>query len=253
MWHNRAICDIYIGKGAGKKLLEEIDRAEEEIQIVSPYLSPFLVKKLIELYHKGISIKLITTDDIEDYDGNFERNLHKLIRQHQTTDFEALKLKRKWEKIKAALSFVMGGIAVLAVMLAIYSEFNHVVWALMTALIAFILHQYFKSKIRNKRIYNYHYSQLFPFRVYYSPKSQENRNIFIHSKIYLIDKKIAYLGSLNFTSSGTKFNHETRIRTTEAEVIRKIEEEVDELFTHPKFAVRDIQKWGKQLYSEPIN
>ena len=76
---------------------------------------------------------------------------------------------------------------------------------------------------------------------------------FIHSKIYLIDEKIAYLGSLNFTSSGTKHNYETRIRTEDPNAIQEVKEEINQLMNHSYLPERDLQLWGKQLYREPMN
>jgi hypothetical protein len=39
MYFNNTNCDLYIGTGAGKKLLEEIARAESSVKIVSPFVS----------------------------------------------------------------------------------------------------------------------------------------------------------------------------------------------------------------------
>ncbi len=90
-FYNGANCDIYIGKGAGKKLLDDISIAKRNVKLISPYLSPFLIKELIYLYTKGINIHLITTDNIEDFYGSYEKNIHKLINQHQIKDLEAEK------------------------------------------------------------------------------------------------------------------------------------------------------------------
>ncbi len=54
-----AKCDIYIGTGAGKNLLTDMENAKEEIKIVSPYLSPSLVNQLISLHGQGKTINLI--------------------------------------------------------------------------------------------------------------------------------------------------------------------------------------------------
>lgn len=109
------------------------------------------------------------------------------------------------------------------------------------------------KRVKNKQIYHYTYSKLFPFKVYISPEKSHFSDTFIHGKIYLIDDKIAYLGSLNFTNSGTKDNYETRIKTTDESAVLKIKEEINDLFYYSNLPERDIQKWGKQLYSEPIN
>lgn len=120
------------------------------------------------------------------------------------------------------------------------------------ALIVLVLFQ-FKKMIRNKRIYSYNYSQLFPFKVYMSPNEDFDSDMFIHSKIYLIDDKVAYLGSLNFTASGTKHNYETRIRTTDTKAVSEIKNEIYDLMNYSDLPERDIDYWGSQLYSEPIN
>ena len=77
--------------------------------------------------------------------------------------------------------------------------------------------------------------------------------MFVHGKIYIIDGITAYLGSLNFTESGTKYNYETRIRVTDIEVIRKIEEEFDTLYDHPDLAFFGIEEWGRVMHSKPMN
>ena len=79
MFYNGANCDIYIGKGAGKKLLNDIRNAKKSIKIVSPYLSPFLISELISIRKRNLDVELITTDNIEDFYGNYEKNIHQLI------------------------------------------------------------------------------------------------------------------------------------------------------------------------------
>lgn len=99
MFFNNANCDIYIGKGAGKKLLEDVRNAERSVRVVSPYLSPFLIKELIKLKKRNIEVELITSDDIEDYYGNYEKNITKLILQNRNTIDEAVEKRSKWKKI----------------------------------------------------------------------------------------------------------------------------------------------------------
>ena len=70
---------------------------------------------------------------------------------------------------------------------------------------------------------------------------------------YIIDDEIAYMGSLNFTSSSFKNNYETRIRTEDLGAIEKINDEFYELKHNDEIPRINIQKWGKSLYSEPIN
>ena len=90
MFYNGAKYDIYIVKGAGKKLLLDIRNARKSIKIVSPYLSPFLISELISIRKRNLEVELVTTDNIEDFYGKYERNIHKLIIQNRETDKEAV-------------------------------------------------------------------------------------------------------------------------------------------------------------------
>ena len=98
MFYNGAKCDIYIGKGAGKKLLLDIRNARKSIKIVSPYLSPFLISELISFRKRNLEVELVTTDNIEDFYGKYERNIHKLIIQNRETDKEAEEKREKWKQ-----------------------------------------------------------------------------------------------------------------------------------------------------------
>ena len=72
IFYNGANCDLYIGK-AGKKLLLYIKKAKESVKIISPYLSPFLIKELLDIFVKGVGIQIITTDGVEGFYGNYEK------------------------------------------------------------------------------------------------------------------------------------------------------------------------------------
>ena len=266
MCHNGANCDIYIGKGAGKKLLEDIDDAKESIKIVSPYLSPFLITELINLKKRNLEVELITADNIEDFYGSYEKqkNIHKLIIQDRQIDDIAVEKREKWKKSFKILTYIGLGLLTILIGIAYYLKDIKVAFGLIPIIIIFFVVIHYKNKIKNKRIYTYEYKLLFPFKVYMLPrKIRKNEYIgtFIHSKIYLIDNKIAYLGSLNFTCSGTKHNYETRIRTEDPNAIKKIKEEIHQLMNpFPErdkegyiMEERDIQIWGKYLYPEPIN
>lgn len=253
MFYNGANCDIYIGKGAGKKLLSDIRNAKKSIKIVSPYLSPFLISELISFRKRNLDVELITTDNIEDFYEQYEKNIHKLIIQHRETDNEAVEKREKWKDTSKILTYINFGLLAVLIGLAYYLGDLKVAFGIIPILILYMVIKLYRDKIKNKRIYSYWYSQLFPFKVYMSPETNELSDTFIHSKIYLIDDQIAYLGSLNFTASGTKHNYETRIRTTDSNAIKEIKDELYQLLNHSNLPERDIQYWGGQLYKEPIN
>lgn len=253
MYFNGVNCDIYIGKGAGKKLLNDIENAKKSVKIVSPYLSPILIKELIKLRKRNIEVELITTDDIKDFSGSDEKNIHKLIIQNVETDEEAVEKREKWKDISKKISYLAVGLVVSLIGVIYFVRDLKLLFWLIPIVILVLVYKFYQSIIKNKRIYNYWYSQLFPFKVFMSPNTTELSDTFIHGKIYLIDNQIAYLGSLNFTASGTKHNYETRIRTIDENAIIEINKEFNQLFSHSHLPERDIQMWGKQLYIEPIN
>jgi len=253
MFYNNAVCDIYIGKSAGAKLLQDIRNAKRNVKIVSPYLSPFLIKELIFLHSKGINISLITSDEIEDFYG-YDKNINKLIVQKRNTDEKAKQSRDSLISLSGTLLFVIIGLTVVLVPLIFLLKEWRFAYGFILVVVLFFVRDFIVRQIKNKRIYHYTYKQLFPFKVFISPNNGNSFNkTFIHSKIYVIDDEIAYMGSLNFTGKGIKDNHETRIRTADPNAVAKIVEEVNEIFFNSNLAERDLQFWGSQLYPEPIN
>lgn len=250
-FYNNANCDIYIGKGAGKKLMEDIQNARKSIKIICPYLSPFLIKELIHSRNRGLDIQLITVDGIEDYKDS--SNIYQLIKQYRHTDEEAQRKRDKWKKIANLLLIGIILLTIITFALFIYLRNTDILWAIIPILILSFIFYLYKNSIKKKRIFSYSYSQLFPFKVYISPEKHPHSDTFIHGKVYIIDDSIVYLGSLNFTASGTKHNYETRVRTTDYEAVKKIRDEFYSLFHHSQIPEIDIQSWGRSIYPEPIN
>ena len=253
MYFNKAICDVYIGTGAGKKLMEEIENSKRSVKIVSPYLSPFLVKKLIDLHYRGIEVQLITMDTIEDFYGDRQKNICQLIIQDRSIDNDAKSLRLKWIKRKKWLYvFLMAMILVLGVITYSMQD-RMVLWGCIPLLFVMLLIRNYTSKIRNAKIYQYSYRRLFPFKVFTTPDFQSYTTPFIHGKMYLIDEGIAYLGSLNFTGNGTKNNYETRIRITDRKGVEELVAEFDALFHNENYPEKGLAGWGRELYSEVEN
>ncbi|UZT97318.1 phospholipase D family protein [Chryseobacterium fluminis] len=253
IFYNNALCDIYIGKSAGAKLMQDIRNAKSNVKIVSPYLSPFLIKELIDLHSRGIRIRLITSDEIEDFYG-YDKNIHKLIIQHKHVDEKAKEKRDSLVTLSGTLLFAMIGLGVVLLpLMYLLNNFKPAYGFILVVLMFFVRDSVVK-KIKRTKVYHYTYKQLFPFKVFVSPNSGNSFNkTFIHSKIYIIDDEVAYMGSLNFTGSGVRDNHETRIRTSDPNAVAKITEEVKEIFYHSNLVERDIQFWGSQLYEEPDN
>ena len=252
MFYNNATCDIYIGQGAGRKLMRDLDNAKHSVKIVSPFLSPFLISKLIDIHNRKISVELITTDTIEDFYVDSRKNIYQLIQQQREVDVPAVRYKSRLNFKR--ITFIGLGIAMsLLSLVSIYLLHNlQMGLLLIPAFVLFFIARHFNLRLKKISIYNYSYHQLFPFRVY-SSRDESNKYLpFIHGKIYLIDDEIAYLGSLNFTGSGTVNNYETRIRVTDLNAVKTMSAEFTSLFNSNNFPQRDIALWGKELYGEPL-
>ena len=242
-----------MGTGAGTKLLKEIGNAQHSVKISSPYLSPKMVDELVWLHKKGIKVTLITSDKFDSRSYRQEKSIQPLVVQNRHLDESANRIRKRWLFTQKVL--IVGSIALtlFLVVLTILSYDSAYIYGLGIALLLFLCSGYARRKTKNIKIYSYTYSSLFPFKVFVAPDSYQINDMFIHGKIYIIDGHTAYLGSLNFTESGTKYNYETRIRVTDIEAVRQIEEEFDVLYDHPDLAFFGIEEWGKSIYAEPIN
>jgi len=49
-------------------------------------LSPFLIIELMKFRNRDLEVELITSDNIEDFYGNYEKNITNLINQNRETD-----------------------------------------------------------------------------------------------------------------------------------------------------------------------
>lgn len=245
MYFNNTNCDLYIGTGAGKKLLEEIARAESSVKIVSPYVSAELIDHLIGLYKAGVSVELITCQN-DLYSDILRKLVHQLVHIHP-------KAARLRQRLKVAVWLLYIALAIFA-----FSTFQFLVggeWIafyggsavfLSAGILLFAIH-WWKSKIKVK---SYTYKALFPVRILSTRNEFGRRTTYLHSKIYIIDDKIAYLGSLNFTRGGTESNHETRIRIMDSATIAKINEEFEYLWGDSAFTELDIAEWGRHNFME---
>ena len=245
-------CDIYLGQDAGKKVLNDIKNAKKTLKIVSPYLSPSFVDELVSLHNKNVDVKLITTDKIKENNSHLNF-LRKLIKQHRIVNDEAEKTRNKWIDWCSFLLFGIIGYVVAFVLTVYFYWSIKLFYGIIPLVIAIMIRKLYQKKIMQKRIYYYKYKPLFPFKVLISPNNKISEEVFVHSKFYIIDNQIAYLGSLNFTESGMKYNYETIIKVSDKESVDKIIKEFNHLFSSSTFPSHHITEFGKELFTEEIN
>src|SRR5699024_4110385 len=152
------------------------------VKVVSPFLSPSLVKKLIKLKEKNIDVNLITTNKIEDFYGSYKKNIYSLIEQNRDEDKKAIEIRTKWKKIARVMLYVWTFLFISTISISYYIRNIKMLYAVIPLAILLFSYLYLKNKIKNKRIYNYTYSKLFPFKVYLHPDKEPLNDKFIHGK-----------------------------------------------------------------------
>ncbi len=244
--------DIYIGKGAGKVILEDMRRAKRSIRVMSPYLSASLVDILLDRFKSGIHIELVTSDEVEDHKHD-DKNSYRIIKQHKHVDEQLKNRKRALHWLGIALLTLSGFLAInrLPVLFsesANVSDFMGFGICAISALVGQLLWKH-AGKIN---FWYYSYTSLFPVKIFYSffsrKKTDRSKAFNLHSKLYIIDDCIAYLGSVNFTRSGCMLNHETRIRITDLEAISQLKAEFSELLWNEYYNHLSVDEWGRELY-----
>ena len=60
--------ELYIGKGAGKRLLRYVGNAQKSVKVFSPYMSASFISTLFDKSEQGLNIKCVTqiVSDTED-------------------------------------------------------------------------------------------------------------------------------------------------------------------------------------------
>jgi len=234
---------IYIGKNAGFKtnLLKDIKNAKKSVKIVSPYLTGSYLSELVELSKKGVEVTLITADELREDMYGYSKFRHKdIIKQNKIQNPEAKAMK---EKINYILEL---GLILTLVSFSLYfisPDLLIISGILALALLSGLLYSY------SIKDYKYEYSCIFRLKVFDSSSGQKpgSREL-IHSKIFVIDENIAFLGSANFTYSGFTTHYETLIKIEDLKAIKDISKEVESLYSSTELLSRSIEEWGKEIY-----
>ena len=219
MPHNRAFqknsvylkAQFMIGCSAGSELYKSLINARESVLVVSPYLDEHLVNCLRELRERGVVVDLVTMDD------RVRRHniAKKLVSQRHHRDEAAVTRRRR-----GMLWSALGGIVAIgtAVGLNGLSPWAPLGWFLLPV-VAIVFGIYW-----NRGIYRYEYVwTLSDTRVLPSHYRFDTACPFVHAKLYVIDREVAFLGSLNFTCKGLFDNFETCVRVDESDDVRDLE------------------------------
>ena len=209
---------IKLGRGKGIEILNAIKQAKTSVKIVSPYLSPDYTKELIHLHDKGVQITLITCDNLETNNwSDFKPS--DIIKKEPIIDKKVKQLKKRISLV--ALIFLI--IFIVSLPLAVFSLY--IPLTLFTLTIIIFLSKYLLQES------TYNYTSIFRLKVFDSKSgiNPQSTNL-IHSKIFLIDENILFLGSANFTYSAFKTHYETIIKVEDEKAIKDVSLEIEELY-----------------------
>lgn len=182
--------------------------------------------------------------------------LRKLIHQQKDTNSTLKEKVNKKKNLYTILSFSFLAIGIVLLLFSILTfekiETKVILTFLLSILSFFACYKLFtlKDKLEKTQVYNYDYFEKINFKFLRNNFKSKDK-MFIHSKIYVIDRKIAYLGSLNYTNNGFTCNFETRIRITNSEKIKELVDFIHSIFDdETKFKSHELWFLGKQVYSE---
>ena len=208
--------EVSVGSSAGSNLYHRMRAAKESVFVISPYLDRHLLDCLLELHEQGVDVELVTTEDSVRERGRTKIEIaKKFVLQLRHRD-EAAVTRRRRGMLWSALSGL--GAAVTAIGLNDLFPWAPLLWFLLP--VAAIILLIFWSR----GIYSYEYVwRLGTILILPSLYKSNTECPFVHAKLYIIDRKVAFLGSLNFTKKGLFDHFETCLRVNRSEEIRGLE------------------------------
>ncbi|MCX6741739.1 MAG: phospholipase D-like domain-containing protein [Candidatus Pacearchaeota archaeon] len=225
---------IYIGRQAGKEIHETIKNAKKSVKIVSPYLSANYIKDLITLHKKGVKVTLITCDKIES-NSYSDFSVSDLIKTEKVYDEKKEKLKKNISKI----SIFLFGVSLISLIFSFTNLIPGFISTLLLSISVLTLLSYFLISP-----YSHKSEPIFRIKVFdsHSGKNPGSTEL-IHSKIFIIDEEIAFLGSVNLTYSGFKTHYETAIKVEDKSAVSTISQEVERLYSSKDLKAKSVEEW----------
>lgn len=249
-FNNNAICDIYIGKSAGKNLRETLRRAKSEVTIISPFLNGSkTIEQLQTLLDRDIKVNIVTKEN-EMSKPFFE----KFVLQNSHFSKNKKILSNIFNLLLILFDFsiliffieIMFGIFFQTSILEKYinlKKMDLIGYKLLFTPIILLIIRGLLTMVKNKiKVRKFDYTIHRNLNLHILDKDFQ-----LHSKIYIIDNAVAYLGSLNFTDSGFNYNHETRVKTSDKYVIANLNGVYEDLIKQPSIAISEL---GSHVYYE---
>ncbi|MCI0636569.1 MAG: phospholipase D family protein, partial [Actinobacteria bacterium] len=201
--------EVFVGTSAGSPVYHDIRDASRSVRVITPYLGEHLVEVLLGCQERGVDVKAVVSDD----GWNTADLARLLVVQSARVVPHRQKLARYGSLVAACAVLVAIALLSKAVLEA------SLAWYAVAAAIG-VLGGLVWMHLRQLGIYlySYHY-RLAGLRLAPSPRSfpyGQGRPVpaFVHAKVYVIDDRVAYLGSANLTTAGLFDNLEAMVRLT---------------------------------------
>lgn len=252
-FRDKAGVELYIGQGSGRQLGTEIRGAQKEVWIVSPYIDETSIDELIVLKERGVRVHLLFSELRQE---QYYSVLRRLLERSRNLVTSELPPPLKKQKINWVVIFwVIFFLCFLMALLTVEIEGRLKLWTSVLLMVSFFIacvaEKYIKTVPRSActrtDVYEYHYRPKIDFKFV---RRSGYSDLFIHSKIYIIDDRVAYVGSMNFTNRGFTRNFETRVRITDVEKVKELTAFVRGLWTDSDIGYHDIRYLGRKAYEE---
>ena len=247
-----AIDHVYIGPQAGRPVERLIEQATASITVVSPFVSARYLRQLLEKQREGVQVTLVChqisglgAGKLLTYDALIEQSARRIDRSHTLRTYGLASCS-----LLAAFTMIfIVGLAMLwphvvTTNVSFLTITGIVVWLGVLAMAG----RYFWRL----KTYSYTYaSKLASFCWLGDYEAFSDFDTF-HAKLYIIDQKTAFVGSLNFTNSGMTNNIETRVDIRDEKAARILDERARHYALTTPVRV-DLQRFGSRIFHEPPN
>ena len=278
--------ELYIGKGAGKRLLRYVDNAQKSVKVFSPYMSASFISTLFDKSEQGVNVECVTQIVSDTEDKQLSKDTFGLDRIHrrcikQTAYVNQEKQNEKERRLRNAhkslkLSLGLLVAALLSFLLSIASFQNFIDHSLSEALrqgelsfgvispalffwlfiflAIFSLCVFLRANSNRKLAENISTSEFqYDFTKKFcllSTRANKSGMPFPHLKLLIVDEKTAFLGSLNFTVSGVNNNLESCVRIDDPASISQLSSCFNDLYEELKPYALSADYLGKYYFEK---
>ncbi len=252
--------DLYFGKGAGQHLKKDMDNAKLSIRVISPYISLGFFNYLISKSKFSINTMCITENAFLYGGTDYKKATQPLYQQRRAEPINIVKNRKKKRILFLLFTILFFTLSALLVSASIFTvvysliKLNTIsndttIFYLLLCFLFFLfsisaamgIHSKYKKAKNEKDKYSYNLNSVFQLLIC-------KKGINLHSNIYLIDDRVAYIGSFNLSENGFFNNLETVLKITDTETINEILKYYEFLF-HTDYYLCD-DSVGEWCYQE---